>query len=261
MSVSRAGLLIVTLGLSGVAATAQAPRARLEGTVLSVANGRPASGVIVSIPAANRLVTTDDSGAFAFDSLVPGVAGVYVAVLGRSSSLYSFNLRAGKTKRIEVLVDSGAVELAPIVVRAAQLEGRWGMSGFYARQHMGFGHFITRDQIERIHYASLEQALSSLGVFYMCGENGCGPTSHGGRCRMSFYVDGVPGFGDEIGSLPAATIAGIEVYKTGFDTPWEFAGSVTGIPNRGIFNGGRMGSCGAVVVWTRDWRSDLPEDW
>jgi len=177
-------------------------------------------------------------------------------VLGRSSSTYSFALSAGKTKRIQVLVDPGAVELEPIVVRASNLEHRWGMSGFYARRRIGFGYFITREQIETYHYTTMQQALGTRGVTFLCGRNGCNPTAliDGQRCRMMAYVDGLPAFGDDLTSLPTSEIAGIEVYRSNFDTPTEFSVG-------GVFNGGTVGRCGSVVVWMRDWRSDLPEDW
>jgi hypothetical protein len=121
---SRVSVVLLVACLFAPGGIAQSPRARLEGTILSVSSGLPVRGVIVSIPAANRLVATNDSGAFVLDNLPPGEAGVVVAVLGHSSSVYTFSLSAGKTKRIEVLVDPGAVELDPIVVRASHLESR-----------------------------------------------------------------------------------------------------------------------------------------
>jgi carboxypeptidase-like protein len=252
---SRLSVVLFVACLSAPGGVAQSPRARLEGTVLSVSNGLPVSGVIVSVPAANRLVATNDSGAFALDNLPPGDAGVVVAVLGHSSSAYTFSLAAGKTKRIEVLVDPGAVELDPIVVRASHLENRWGMSGFYARRRLGFGYFVTREEIDKRHYTNVRQMLSAFGVFYSCGRFGCGPTtmSQGRRCRMMVYVDGVPAFGEDIATLPGSDVAGVEVYKNTFDIPLQF--------NAALFSGASIGPCGAVAVWTRDWRSDLPEDW
>jgi len=248
-------LLLFVAYLFAPGGFAQSTRARLEGTVLSVSNGLPVSGVIVSIPAANRLVATNESGAFVLDSLPPGDAGVVVAVLGHSSTVYTFSLSAGATKRIEVLVDPGAVEIDPIVVRASHLEHRWGMSGFYARRRLGFGYFVTRDEIEKRRYTSVRQMLSALGVFYTCGRLGCGPTivSQERRCRMMVYVDGVPTSGEDIATLPGSEVAGVEVYKNNFDVPLQF--------NAGLFNGGAIGPCGAVAVWTRDWRSDLPANW
>lgn len=252
---SRVSVVLLVACLFAPGGIAQSPPARLEGTVLSVTNGLPVRGVILSIPAANRLVATNDSGAFVLDNLPPGDAGVVVAVLGHSSSVYTFSLSAGKTKRIEVLVEPGAVELDPIVVRASHLESRWGMSGFYARRRLGFGYFVTRDEIEKRHYTSVRQMLSAFGVFYTCGRFGCGPTtiSGGQRCRMMVYVDGVPTSGEDIATLPGSEVAGVEVYRNNFDIPLQF--------NAGLFNGAGIGRCGAVAVWTRDWRSDLPADW
>jgi len=252
---SRVSVVLLVACLFAPGGIAQSPRARLEGTILSVSNGLPVRGVIVSIPAANRLVATNDSGAFVLDNLPPGEAGVVVAVLGHSSSVYTFSLSAGKTKRIEVLVDPGAVELDPIVVRASHLESRWGMSGFYARRRMGFGYFVPRDEIDKRHDTSVRQMVSAFGVFYSCDRFGCGPTtiSGGRRCRMMVYVDGVPASGEDIATLPGSEVAGVEVYRNNFDIPLQF--------NAGLFNGAAIGPCGAVAVWTRNWRSDLPADW
>lgn len=251
----RPTAVLLAASLAGGVATAQTAGARLEGTILSVTSGLPVSGVIVSIPGAHRLLATNDSGTFAFEALPAGPTGVRVAVLGRSSSAFTFRLDSGKTKRIQVLVDPGAVELEPIVVRASNLENRWGMSGFYARRQIGFGYFITRDQIAARHYLTIPQALSGAGVFYSCGTNGCGPTAlHlGQRCRMSLSIDGVPGFGEELETIPASEVAGIEVYRNNFDMPLTFTA--------GLIDGQTVGRCGAIAVWTRDWRSDLPSDW
>ena len=251
----RPTAMLLAVSLVGGVGTAQTAGARLEGTILSVTSGLPVSGVIVSIPAANRLVASNDSGRFAFEALPAGNTGVRVAVLGRSSASFSFRLDSGRTKRIQVLVDPGAVELDPIVVRAANLENRWGMSGFYARRQIGFGYFITRAQIEQRHYLTIQEALGAAGVFYTCETDGCGPTvlSRGRRCMMSLTVDGLPGFGEELEVIPASEIAGIEVYKNNFDMPLTFTA--------GFIDGTTVGRCGAIALWTRDWRSDLPADW
>ena len=117
---SRLSVLFLAAWMSNTAVLAQTRNAR-------------------SVPAANRLVATDDSGNFALDNLPPGDEGVVVAVLGHSSS------------------------------------------------------------------------------------------------------------------LPAANVAGLEVYRNTFDVPLPL--------QEGLFNGATLGTCGAIAVWTRDWRSNLPADW
>jgi hypothetical protein len=177
--------------------------------------------------------------------------------------LCRFRLGAGKTKRIRVLVDTAAVELAPIVVRASHLEGRWGMAGFYERQRMGYGSFITRAAIERRAYTSLWQILRGYGVFHSCGRSDCGPTtiSRGRRCLMGVYLDGIQGFGEDVDNIDPADVAGIEVYRNDVFAPWELAASHFFVASSPFLDGAPLSRCGSVVVWTRAWASDLPADW
>jgi hypothetical protein len=256
-----AALLLGCAGAGGVAA--QTAPARLEGTVLSVVNGLPVAGVILSVPAARQFVSSDSTGAFALDGLPAGLVSVRVVLLGHPSRDYTFRIGAGKTKRIRVLVDTVAVELAPIVVRASHLEGRWGMAGFYERRRMGYGSFITRETIERHVFADMWQALGSLGIFHSCGRTDCGPTTitRGRRCLMGVYLNGIQGFGEDIGDIDPADVSGIEVYRNDVFAPWELFATRAFVASNTFLDGTPLVRCGSVVVWTRAWASDLPADW
>lgn len=242
-------------------ASAQGNRSRLEGTVTALASGRPLGGVMIAVPAARAFAISDSAGRFTLAALPAG--RTVVRVIQDDSTItheYVFALNAGETKRIDVVVDAEAVELEPIVVQADWAVNRWGMAGFHARRRLGFGRFITREDIARRGALRLLDAITGSGVFVGCGRDGCGPmtVTRGGRCLLGVRIDGMPVFPEQLESIALDDVGGIEIYRNDTFTPYEFR---NGGWLAGYRLGGGLGRCGTVVVWTRGWRSDLPADW
>lgn len=228
--------------------------ARISGSALSAYNGRPLAMVIVAIPAAGKSVTTDSTGRFALTGLPPGNQVVHVSFQGQDVEQQIFSLHHGKTTRLAIVLDSSAVAASPLVVEARTPEVWRDLAGFYERrrQYDGFGHFFTREDIDRIRSKKLSSLLGQEGIFTWC-LYGCQPTrfSHGRICNVPVSLDGLPIWDYDYDQIPIANVAAVEVYRDALgNNPFD-------TPNMGQFRleGNsilpRRGTCGSVGIWTR----------
>ncbi len=261
MTRSRITTRIFSLLLFATPVLAQAPRdsAQLVGTVTSVFDGKPLRDVLVAVPAARAFTVTDSAGRFALAGLPAGMQTIRIAHRDGRTQQYNTVLRAAKTKRLAVILDVAAVDLAPIVVQAGGMDTRWGMAGFFARRRYAFGRFYTADDIARRNPETLQNLIAGAGVSYGCVGAGCGPMTfaRGQRCLMALYVNGVATFPENAESIDPRDIAGVEVYRSPLSTPSEFSASNRGrLAESGTFGAAFVAPrCGSVVVWEKDWRS------
>lgn len=121
-------------------------------------------------------------------------------------------------------------------------------NGLYDRERMGFGTFLSADEIlARVgagrRVSDAVQGIRGIAV------RGTGSTGiwfrgkrFGGSCQMPAYIDGIWLPASQINQLKPENVTAIEVYH-GSETPPRFipVGNPTGV-------GGSV--CGAVVVWT-----------
>lgn len=224
----------------------QQPTTHLSGTVLSTWSGEPRAQVEVSV-LGHAVRTTDAAGRFDFPALPSGHAKLVVRYAGRASAEQDIDLPAGKTLRLEMLVDSSETPFDPIIVQADHLESHLGLAGFYARRRLGFGRFFSRADIERTHDHLVDQVLATVGATYRCGGSGCAPVTFrfGRECRMAVLIDGYPPAGQDVPGMALDDVAAMEVYRNGAD-----AGAGVTLQN-GYALGALAGRCGLVVIWTR----------
>lgn len=154
----------------------------------------------------------------------------------------------GESVTLELRMSPAAIPLAPLTVTARV---RDAFGGFYKRARApGFGHFLTREQIERRAGVRATDLLRGVpGILVVPAHDGAGVipvylvTMRGtatGRCLPMLYVDGMPirqeadGLIDQM--LTADMLEGVEVYT-----------SLAGVPPR--FQS--LESCGVVAFWTR----------
>lgn len=242
------GMRAITLLVLGTAAGlgAQQPTTHLSGTVLATWSGEPHAGVQVTV-SGRAVQATDSSGRFDFPAVASGRAKLEVAYAGRTGAARDILLPAGKSLRLEVLVDSAATDLAPFITEASRLESQLGLTGFYARRRLGFGRFFSRADIERTHDHLVTQVLSLAGASYRCGGAGCAPVlfRYGRECRMAMLIDGYPAPQQDITAMELDDVVGIEVYRRGYQSG---AGET-------LENGYDLAAlsrlCGLVVIWTR----------
>lgn len=234
----RHTFLAAVLWAMPIALSAQQDSARLIGTVTSLA-GAPLSGVLVSLPDEGWSHTTDSTGRFEHPTTRLGWRTLRVAVIGLAPEEHDVRLQAGRTTAITVLVDPAAIELAPIVVIGEHEEGSLRIAGFYARRQRALygGRYFTHADIMRRAPDALSGLLAATGLTMRCGlvGGGCVPVRVD-RCIVPVYLDGMRVPSRELDRIPPSMVAGVEVYRSSFDTPLEYA--VQG------------GSCGAILVWT-----------
>jgi len=238
--VALSSLLILCVGASRLAGQVGDPTARIVGTARSSTNGLPIAGVMVAVRGARAFGVSDSAGVFALAGLPPGRQTVRV-LYGDSLSYDSeVTLKRGKTLALSVLLDVDAVELSPIVVEARSWRADRSLAGFYDRKKWRFGRFYTLADLERRSGLSLRSLLSETGVQVRCGIGPCLPI--GGelwrRCVLTLFLDGMQLPADFLETIRLDELAGVEVYKRGFDVPIEF---------QHTFGGG----CGAVLLWSR----------
>lgn len=260
-------VLVTTLLALGAAVTAaQAQRdttARIVGTASSAFNGKQLTGVMIAVPGARRFVVTDSTGRFELAGLPAGPQKVRIAYEGRGTDEYEFELRRDKTKTLAVVLDVEAVDLAPVVVEARYSDDWRNLAGFYARKKMygGFGHFYTRENLERQRPATLRMLLAGEGIFTRCGPYGCAPArlSLGGLCVVPVSVDGIGFWEEDYDRIPVSDVAAVEVYRSDLVGPsWPgLRPSLPALLPGNLFVGGRpltapgSGSCGSIEIWTK----------
>lgn len=226
--------------------------ARLMGYAKSSFNGRPLSGVMISVPAARKFVVTDSSGAFSLSGLPPGLQRVRISYEGRQTEEYEFTLINRGTKRINVMLDVEAIDLDPIVVDAKAVRG---FGNFYDRKKWndGFADFFTREDIERFRAQRISDVLRRKGIVVRCNPE-CIPTQlyHGSICAVPVSVNGMPFWDFDFENIAISDVAGIEVYRDLVKPPGANQRSL--VQSRDITSAEPFrprGSCGSIFIWTR----------
>ena len=224
--------------------------AALSGRAISAFNGRPLVGVMIAVPAAHKFAVSDSSGAFRLAGLPTGKQKVRIAYEGRETEEYVFGLPSHRTRKLTVVLDVDAVDLAPVVVQTRFPDADWrDLGGFYARRRAygGWGRFYTREDIERWHVSSLQTLLSREGIVTRCA-GACVPTrlGFGGICAVNIAVDGMPFWEYDYENIPIGDVAGVEVYRSDAFAPIALQ---TTLNRSDGLTGVR--SCGSVQIWTR----------
>ena len=220
---------------------AQQDSARLSGSVRSSLNGLPISGVMIAVQGSRVFDVSNSVGLFALAGLPSGRQTLRVLYGDSLSYEKDIMLQRGQTLMLAVLLEVEALELTPIVVEAQSARAVRSLAGFYDRKTWGrFGRFYTLQELQQRRGLPLRSLLSEAGVWVGCGTGYCIPLGSGGprQCLMSLYLDGMRLLADEISLIRVDELAGVEVYKRGFDVPLEF-------------QWGSGSSCGAVLVWRR----------
>lgn len=236
------------LSLTAAPTRAQDPPPRISvlGTVGDFQTGDPVVGAFVKIDG-NVGGITDDSGRFHAE-LPPGTHEVDIRRLGYQPRTFKIILAPDVLEaKLRVALSQVPVELPEVVVQPERTKLVFGdRRGFYRRQRLGFGHFITRTDIE----LRLPQVLSDVlrplpGVeIYQSGMEDA-------RIRMKerlascgreegplIIVDGIETRTFSLDALvPVQFVEAVEVYTSPVNVPAEL-----NRPGAG---------CGVIVVWTR----------
>lgn len=267
-SVLRAVLLAIALQPAFLASGwAQSDGATLALRVLAHETGQPIAGAKVAIPSQGLASVTGAGGWARIAGIPPGSYVVEVSHLGYAPERFAIDFEAGQTvgKRLELL--ARPIALDTVEARSERLNSRLASNGFYDRQRLNHGRFLTREDIAA--RASRQSAMSVVlrglpGVHLQPSRAGRGyiMATARGRCASQVYLDGVLVVADQSSSFDpkhrqvSRTIEGtnidnlidstqleaIEWYSGPAQTPPQF--------NRTGGNGSSP-TCGTLVLWTR----------
>jgi hypothetical protein len=255
MRQAAAGLLaLLTLTLAP-AARAQTIGGTIGGVVLEDSTRMPVAGaavtaVRVDTPTSSVGATTDSIGHFEIKLPAEGKFKLHVTHPSYVSLVTdSVDVDKDEVVSLELHLGRDAIPLKPLVV-TARVDAR--VQAFYARARggNGFGHFVTRADIERRPSARVTDLLrympgvrvtptsvcngcSTVDVVYMRGATG--------NCAPTVLIDGMVTKQDATFTLDSFLmpdmLEGIEVYQDPAGVP-PALGAVTS-------------SCGAIALWTR----------
>ncbi|HSU17311.1 carboxypeptidase-like regulatory domain-containing protein [Longimicrobium sp.] len=245
----RLAALLISISLPIAAPmAAQAVDGRLMGA--DGASGIPAALVrlVLGDSVVDEAATRADGG-FTLASPGAGTFSIVARVAGGSDVEFGpVTLAAGE--RVPVLLrlpaGSGAdrpVALAGVTATAEVRRQVLERHGFYERQHLHPGRFLTHDELARLPGISVLDHIRGLGI--LVDPRGANISalyrySKGAKCFLAVWLDGQPARYTEITRLTMDEVAGVEYYR-GEELPLQFNPYYTR----------RSWDCGAVVIWTR----------
>lgn len=263
--------LFVAAGLMFAAATAQAqtpkpaksprPNPIMRGAVQDTL-GQALEGAQIEILPLKLTATTPGSGSYRFDDIKPGKYWVTVRRIGYAPIRAALTFDPGDDREIVFELEPLPYQLPEVKVRAEDKRWMQRYQDFYWRSHSAFGHFLTRDDIEKSHAAYLGDLVrrylpfTTSDVFFTPSfDNGflgtssfvdgnlgslaiAGQSRLARNCAPAVSVNGARPFGGwAVNDFRPEDVEAVEVYRNGFQLPTEFAGWDL--------------RCGLVVVWTQ----------
>ena len=249
LSWSRFGHTALALSCLVIAApaAAQMQMASLVGVVRDTA-GAPVSGVEVWLRGSDLYTHTGDNGGFRLLDITPGDARLTVRRLGYEPITVDIRLSPGIRDTVVISLSMAAANLAAMNIEEERLTRSTRLlKGFWDRKASGFGHFVTRDEIDAKdahNFTDLVRMTPGLNIITVGGRQSIRfrNTSGRGDCPPQYWLDGnrIENAGpDEFipGSLEA-----IEIYNGVATIPPQFAPKMVSF-------GGK--TCGAIVIWSR----------
>ena len=188
---------------------------------------------------------TDERGEIRFNAVRGGPATVRIRRLGFQPT--SIDLMVDQRAPVTSIVTLTPIaqRLAPIIVKGSTAyTGR--MAGFYQRRDLGIGHFVSREKLEHDNPGQLTDVFRRIPGVQITStrfiRNAIRFRGNSGQCWPLVWLDGapLPTAEFDLDFLAPSSIEGIEVYSGVSQIPPQFMGS------RG------MGSCGVIVVWSRE---------
>jgi hypothetical protein len=240
-------------GLPGSTSDSTRNRRRTLGIidgVVSDSNLVPIQAAQVSIVRTGIRIGTGPNGRFRIVDVPPGEYIVIVRRVGFHPTSAIVQVQETDTLRLSYTLERLTTMLDTVVISEKRQSLR--MMEFEARRKVGFGQFMTQDEIEKRNSVFATELFrkfpsinvspsqtSALPVYYALSRRE-GGNPNVGACPMQVFLDGVrlpTPFNLELLPSPKE-FAGIEVYSGASTTPPQYAG----------YNSG----CGVILVWTRD---------
>ncbi|MEP6619895.1 MAG: carboxypeptidase regulatory-like domain-containing protein [bacterium] len=240
----------VFAAFSTLAAQSPSPRADSPRTaVLATIDGlvadsalTPIAGASVSILQTAVQVETEASGRF---RILQVPAGQYLIVVRRVGyHPVSGIIEVGEGENLKLSYTMSRLLTTLDTVRVAEQRLSMKMSEFEQRRKWGFGHFVTREEIEKRNVPMLSDMVRGV-LGFSVGTDGSISSSRGAvaingrRCAPTVFIDGIRFLGAPTDvNLPSIKeIAGMEFYSGPASAPLQY---------------GKVGMCGVIILWTKD---------
>ena len=237
--------------LAGAQATPAAPVSNAVVNVIGVvraADGTPLVGAEVLLTpkltgpglTMGRKTFTDDSGTFRIPSIPEGTATIAVRRIGFRP--ISIETPVPAPVALAFALEPAATQLSKVVVQDRRNRYEGPLAHFNRRRDLGFGRFITRDDIDKRNALRTTDLLRSLpGVMVSPGRTGITQVRlRQNNCPPFVWLDGSPALAGylDVDSFDPSTLAGIEVYSGVGTVPVELRGP------RGEER------CGVIALWS-----------
>ncbi len=220
----------------------------VRGRVLDQQSGTPINQAEVRLTGTTLRVMTDADGRFVFGRLPVGDYQLRAHHIGYGSNSAALALQRDDLDAL-VRLAPAAIPLQPIVVTA--FSRRLEHVGFYERQRRGVGKFINRQQIEAMSVHNASDLLRSVPSLRLIPERRSATNEvrgTRGNCRFAYIVDGARTLTDfQMDNIAAYAIEGVELYNGMAEVPAVFRGHYPS-------DGGSVGMCGVIAIWTRNSR-------
>jgi hypothetical protein len=216
--------------------------ARLTGVVRDE-RGRPLSGAQLLLWGSGIRGSTLEDGTFALSGLPAGSQALEARYVGYAPKRVTVDLASNSTRNVTVTFDKRADVLDEVTVYGKRSERRSDVRGFLERSKRGFGHFLTRADIEKRHPFQFTDLFRTMPGFIVVPDTGFGYTivstrgsGLGGRCQPEIYLDGMKLYdaGDIDGFIMPSNVAAVEAYAGPAGAPPQYS----------------SGGCGSVLIWT-----------
>lgn len=244
-AMSRLILVVLATLLTSAAAAGQQRKAALVLQVLAHETGEPLGGAQVRIPARNMAQSSNDAGVAHIRGIPAGSHMVEITRVGYQTEKLVMEFSPGQVVEGEIEMMVEPLALDSLQVTAVQRSPRLSRNGFYDREQMGFGTFLSREQIQARRYVRGTQVVQGVERTRLRPTNTASGYAilqkrFGGDCHVLVWIDGGQATAEDLGNLMSDQIEAMEVYH-GEHLPMQF----NQIGRRGFSH------CGAVVVWTR----------
>jgi hypothetical protein len=209
--------------------------------------GTPISGAEVWIRSTDLFAHTDEKGGFRLANTPVGSVKVTLRRIGFEQATVDLELRAGRTDSLVISLTSVATNLPGVVVEE-ESRSKKILAGFWDRRSKGFGHFLTRDEIDAKHaqdFTDLVRATPGITIATMGGRRQVrfsrSTMSPRGDCPPQYWLDGMRVESASADEFPPGDIEAIELYAGSATIPSQFAPRAVQVQK----------TCGAIVIWTR----------
>jgi hypothetical protein len=220
-------------------ATASTASAQKRQTVVFVTTAEAESKDFIAkveVSLDDRISTTDDLGEVVFGGIAPGRHHVRARRLGFAPLTTDIMCTAGDTLRVTLMMRRSDQMLDTQHVREQRISME--LREFEGRRALGFGRFLTRDELDKFAGRELATELAARfpGTRMQMGKTGGTQylmTTRGG-CVTRVFLDGLHRDSD-LSDIKPETLAGVEFYN-GSNIPAEYG---SGAP------------CGVLLLWSR----------